>query len=53
MNIFVIAAGGLAFFWLVKSFVMTVQAALNVINTVASWGCSSSHPRDESRASAR
>ncbi len=45
MNILSIVAGGLVLFWLVRSFVVTTQAALQVIDTVASWGGSSSHPR--------
>jgi hypothetical protein len=45
MNIFVIVAGGFALFWLIRSFVVTAQAALQVVDTVASWGGSSSHPR--------
>jgi hypothetical protein len=45
MNIFVIVAGGLALFWLVRSFVVTAHAALRIVDTVASWGGSSAHPR--------
>ncbi len=45
MNIFIIVAGGLALFWLIRSFVVTAQAALQVVDTVASWADGSSHPR--------